>query len=273
MDDVSVGAIATLIVALAAAGLVTGLLSGLLGIGGGGILVPVLYEVFTVLAIAPEHRMHLAVGTSLAVIVPTSIRAFADQHAKGAVDIGVLKLMGPAVVAGVLAGIFVAAFSSAQLLKMVFIGSAVVMATRLVIGTERLRLGDALPGPLVLRAVGLAVGLVSTLIGIGGGVYISGFLGFYGRPIHQALATASGFGPLIALPGVIGYVWAGLPQLDLPFGSLGYVNLLAAALIVPTSVFAAPIGVRIAHGLSKRALELAFATFLSAMALRFLVTL
>lgn len=273
MDQVTVGELAMLVLALTAAGFMTGILSGLLGIGGGGILVPVLYEAFGLLGVAQEHRMHLAVGTSLAIIIPTSLRAFRDQHAKGAVDMDVLSAMGPAVVVGVIAGIFVAANSTATVLKIVFIVSAVVMSIRLLIGAERLRLGSALPGRPHQLAWGLVVGLVSTLIGIGGGVYVSGFMALYGRPIHQALSTASGFGPLIALPGAIGYAWAGLAQADLPPGSIGYVNLIAALLIIPASVYAAPIGVRIAHGLSKRALELAFAAFLTTMAARFVVTL
>lgn len=270
--EIAAGGIAIMVLGLAAAGFVTGLLSGLLGIGGGGILVPVLYEAFTVLGVAPEHRMHLSVATSLAVIIPTSIRAFRDQRAKGAVDMDVVAAMGPAVVVGVIVGIFVAANSSSTVLKLVFIASAIVMGTRLVIGAERMRFGASLPARPYQQAWGLIVGFVSTLIGIGGGVYVSGFMAVYGRPIHQALATASGFGPLIAVPAVIGYVWAGLGQSNLPYGSLGFVNVLAALLIIPTSVTAASLGVRLAHGLSKRALELAFAAFLAAVAIRFLFT-
>lgn len=273
MDQVTVGGLLMLVLALTAAGFVTGILSGLLGIGGGGILVPVLYEAFAPLGVPLEHRMHLAVGTSLAIIIPTSFRAFSDQRAKGAVDMDVVWAMGPAVVVGVVAGIFIAANSTASVLKVVFIVSAVVMSIRLVIGAERMRFGSALPGVMWQRAWGIVVGLVSTLIGIGGGVYVSGFMALYGRPIHQALATASGFGPIIALPGAFGYAWAGLAHSNLPFGSIGYVNLLAALLIIPTSVYAAPIGVRLAHRLSKRALELAFAAFLTSMAARFLFTL
>lgn len=273
MELVAVGGLAMLVLALTTAGFVTGILSGLLGIGGGGILVPVLYEAFAMLGVPLEHRMHLAVGTSLAIIIPTSLRAFSDQRANGAVDMDIVRTMGPAVVIGVMAGIFIAANATASVLKIVFIVSAVVMSIRLVIGAERMRFGSAMPGVMWQRAWGIVVGLVSTLIGIGGGVYVSGFMALYGRPIHQALATASGFGPMIALPGAIGYVWAGSAHQDLPFGSIGYVNLLAALLIIPTSVYAAPIGVRMAHRLSKRALELAFAAFLTSMAARFLVTL
>jgi uncharacterized membrane protein YfcA len=273
MDSLDAGTIAVLIGSLAVAGFATGILSGLFGVGGGGILVPVLFELFSVFGVPLDHRMHLAVGTSLAIIIPTSIQAFRNQHAKGAVDIGVLAAMGPAVVVGVLAGIYVAAVSPSFVLTLVFIVSAVVMSFRLVLGADRLKLGDELPSLPVQRALGVVVGIISTLIGIGGGIYISSFMMLYGRPIHQALATASGFGPLIAIPAAIGYAWAGYGAPGLPFGSLGHVNIPAALLIVPASVYAAPIGVRIAHGLSRRTLELAFAAFLITMAMRFLFTL
>jgi len=117
------------------------------------------------------------------------------------------------------------------------------------------------------------VGVVSTLMSIGGGVFITALMTFYGRPIQHAVATSSGFGPLISIPGALGFVWAGWHAAGLPPGSLGYVSLLGALIIIPTSVGAAPLGVRIAHGISRRKLELAFATFLLLVGVRFLVSL
>lgn len=262
-----------LIAVLAAAGLITGILAGLLGIGGGGVLVPILYEVFGAIGVDDNVRMHLSVGTSLAVIIPTSIRSFRAHYAKGAVDMSVLKGMGLAVALGVLAGIGIASIVDGSVLKIVYVVSALAMAIKLAMGGDRWRLGTELPGKALRTVVGGAVGVVSTLIGIGGGVYITAFMTLYGRTIHQAVATASGFGPIIAVPAALGYVWAGWGVPDLPVGSLGYVSVLGALLIMPTSVLAAPLGVRIAHGISRRALELAFAAFLASVAVRFFLSL
>ena len=262
-----------LIAVLAAAGLVTGLLAGLLGIGGGGVLVPILYEVFGTVGVDDNVRMHLSVGTALAVIIPTSIRSFRAHYARGAVDMSVLRGMAVAVAIGVLAGIVIASIVDGSVLKIVYVASALAMAVKLALGGDRWRLGAELPGNPVRAVVGGAIGLVSTLIGIGGGVYVTAFMTLYGRPIHQAVATAAGFGPIIAIPAALGYVWAGWSVAGLPAGSLGYVSVLGALLIMPTSILAAPLGVRIAHGISRRALELAFAAFLATVAVRFFLSL
>jgi len=259
--------------ALLAAGFATGLLAGLLGIGGGAVLVPVLYDTFGALGIDDALRMHLAVGTSLAVIVPTSLRSFAGHRARGAVDMALLRSMALPVVAGVALGALLARYTDEAVLKGIWVGAAALMALKLIFARESWRLGDEIPGQPFRALYGGFVGLVSTLMSIGGGVFITALMTFYGRPIQRAVATSSGFGPLIAIPGALGFVWAGWHAAGLPPGSLGYVSLLGALLIVPTSVGAAPLGVRIAHGISRRKLELAFATFLLAVGLRFLVSL
>lgn len=259
--------------ALLATGLVTGLLAGLLGIGGGGIMVPVLYQVFTFLGVDPALCIHLAVGTSLSVIVPTSLRSFRSHRAKGAVDTVLLRSMALPVVAGVLLGAVVARASDDTVLKAVWAGCATLMAAKLYFGRESWRLGDEIPRNPGRALYGGFVGLVSTLMSIGGGAFITTFMTLYGRPIHQAVATASGFGPIIAIPGTIGFIWAGWHAAGLPPGSFGYVNLLGTAMIVPASVLAAPLGVRVAHGISRRTLEIAFASFLALVALRFFASL
>jgi uncharacterized membrane protein YfcA len=256
-----------------AAGFLTGLLAGLLGIGGGGILVPVLYDVFGALGIADAVRMHLAVGTSLAVIVPTSLRSFKGHRARGAVDLALLKSMALPVVAGVALGALLARHADAALLQAVWVGAAAIMALKLIVARDDWRLGEEIPGQPFRALYGGFVGVVSTLMSIGGGVFVTALMTFYGKPIHRAVATSSGFGPLIAIPGALGFVWAGWHAAGLPPGSLGYVSLLGALVIIPTSVGAAPLGVRLAHGISRRKLELAFATFLLAVGLRFLISL
>jgi uncharacterized membrane protein YfcA len=270
---VSIGDLAPLVGALLAAGLVTGLLAGLLGIGGGGILVPVLFEIFAALGVDPGVRVHLAVGTSLAVIVPTSLRSFQSHRATGAVDTALLKSMALPVILGVVLGAVIARYADDRVLKAVWVLFGGLMSARLFFGRDSWRLGDEIPGNPFRAVYGALVGFVSTLMSIGGGAFITTFMTLYGRPIHQAVATAAGFGPIVAIPATLGFGWAGWQAAGLPPGSLGYVNLLGTAMIVPASVLAAPLGVRLAHGISRRKLELAFATFLALVALRFLVSL
>ncbi|MGV1015060.1 MAG: sulfite exporter TauE/SafE family protein [Methyloceanibacter sp.] len=265
--------IAWLILALLAGGIVAGLLAGLFGIGGGAVLVPILFELFRLLGVPDDIRMHLAVGTSLAVIVPTSIRSFAEHRRRGAVDMAVLRHMGPAVGLGVIAGVVIASMVDGSVLKSVYVVSCLLIAAKLLAGSERGLLGTDLPVLIWQRLYGFVAGLGSTLIGIGGGIYVSAFMTFYGRPIHQAVATASGFGPIIAIPATIGFMWAGWGAAGLPPGSIGDVSQLGAAVIIPASVLAAPFGVRLAHHLSRRTLELAFAAFLILVAVRFLANL
>ncbi len=269
---VSWGELVLLVGALLVAGFVTGLLAGLLGIGGGGILLPLLYELFGALGVDDDLRLHLAVGTSLAVIVPTSIRSFTAHRARGAVDMDLLRSMAVPVVVGVGLGTLLARYASDDVLKVVWVGAATLMAIKLIFGRDWL-LGDRIPGQPFRALYGGFVGLVSTLMSVGGGVFITALMTVYGQSIQRAVATSSGFGPLISIPGALGFVWAGWGVAGLPPGSLGYVSLLGALLIIPTSVAAAPLGVRIAHGISRRKLELAFALFLLTVGLRFLLSL
>lgn len=254
---------------LLAAGLVMGLLAGLLGIGGGGILVPILFEVFAILGVDESVRMHLCLGTSLAVIMPTSLRSFYAHRAKGAVDMDIVRSMLVPVVAGVLIGVLVARHSNEDILKSVWAGAATAFSLKLFLGGDKWRLGDVIPGNPLRALYGIVIGAISTLMSIGGGAFITMMMTLYGRSILQAVATSSGFGPMIAIPGTIGFMWAGWGVVGLPAGSFGYVNLLGAAVIVSASILAAPLGVRLAHGIPRRKLELAFATFLALVALRF----
>ncbi len=262
-----------LVAALIAAGALTGLLSGFLGIGGGGVMVPILYELFRVVGVDDDVRTHLAVGTSLAVIVPTSIRSFLGHRARGAVDEEVLRSMLAALMAGVLIGIVITSLVDGSVLRAVYAISTGVMAVKLAVGTQRGQLGNTLPGGPVRQIVAGATGVISTLIGIGGGVFVTAFMTLYGRTIHQGVATASGFGPAIAIPAVLGYVWAGWGVDGLPPGSIGYVSLIGAGLMIPTAVLVAPLGVHLAHGVSRRTLELCFAAFLTFVAVRFVFSL
>jgi uncharacterized membrane protein YfcA len=269
--------VAFLAAALLAAGAVTGLLAGVFGVGGGAVVVPVLYELFRIAGVPEEVRMPLCVGTSLAVIVPTSIRSFNAHRAKGKVDMSILRQWAVPVVVGVVAGSFIARYAPADLFKAVFVAVAGISAIRLLFGRDSWRLGTELPTGPIMTLYGGVIGVLSALMGIGGGQLSNLFMTFYGRPIHQAVATSSGLGVLISIPGAIGYVYAGWPKAasfpDVaaiqPPLALGYVSLIGFALFVPTSIWTAPIGARLAHRLSKRRLEVAFGIFLLVVCARF----
>jgi uncharacterized membrane protein YfcA len=265
--------IAWLAAALIAAGLLTGFLAGLLGIGGGGVLVPVLFETFGFVGVPEEVRMHMVLGTSFAVIVPTTWRSFTSHRARGATDLAVIKRLGPFIVAGVLAGVLLVSVVSGTILKALWIVCATTLAAKMALGREEWRLGETLPSTRAIDAAAFSIGVVSTLMSIGGGMFVVTLLTLYGMPLLNAVATSSGVGPLIAIPGMLGYVWAGWGNPLLPPLSLGYVSVIGAAIIIPASVIAAPYGVRAAHGMSRRTLELAFATFLALVALRLAVSL
>lgn len=267
--------------ALLVAGAVTGVLAGVFGVGGGAVVVPVLYELFRLVGVPEEVRMPLCIGTSLAVIIPTSIRSFNAHRAKGAVDMSILKTWAVPVVIGVVMGSFIARYAPADLFKAVFVGVAGVSAARLLVGKDTWRLGTDMPSGSVMRIYGWLIGVLSALMGIGGGQLSNLFMTFYSRPIHQAVATSSGLGVLISIPGAIGYIYAGWPRaaeypditaLQFPL-ALGYVSLVGFILFVPTSIWTAPIGAGLAHSLSKRRLEVAFGIFLLIVCARFAASL
>lgn len=267
------GELIWLVAMMLGGGLVMGVLAGLLGIGGGGIMVPILYELFTAIGVDEAVRMHVCVGTSLAVIMPTSLRSFFLHKSKGAVDMDIVSSMAISVVLGVVVGALIARYSNNTILTAIWAGAATLMSLKLYFGRESWKLGEDIPGNPWRAMYGLFIGAISTLMSIGGGAFITMMMTLYGRPIHQAVGTSSGFGPLIAIPGTLGFIWAGWGMSGTPPFSLGYVSLLSVLIIVPVSVLAAPLGVRVAHGISRRKLELAFATFLALVALRFFWTL
>ncbi len=262
-----------LIAALLAGGLAMGLVSGMLGIGGGGILVPVLYEIFGALGVDDNVRMHMSIGTALLVMVPTTLRSFQAHKKRGSVDLKIIRSMAVPVVLGVFIGILTARYSNQTALKLVWVISASLLSLRLFLARDSWSLGTEVPFGVGLKIYGAFIGLISTLMSIGGGVFVSSMMTLYGRSMHQAVGTSSGFGPLIAIPGAIGFIWAGYGVSGLLPGSLGYVSLIGAAIVIPASVTAAPYGARMAHGISKRTLELVFATFLALIAVRFFLSL
>lgn len=257
-----------LAVVLLASGALTGILAGLFGVGGGALMVPVLFETFGFLGYDDAVRMPMAVGTSLAIIIPTSIRSFRAHRARGAVDMDLLRAWAVPIVVGVLIGAAIARFASPVLMQAVFVLVAGVNAIKLLSGV-RWQIAPDLPKGAPLAAYGGAIGLLSSLMGIGGGQIANIIMTFHGRGIHQAVATSAGIGVLIAVPGALGYIGAGWGRPDLPPLALGFVSLLGLVLFAPTTVLTAGIGVRLAHGMSKRRLEIAFGLFLAVVCLRF----
>ena len=270
-----------LAVLLVAVGALSGFLAGVFGIGGGAILVPVFYECFRLAGVPLEVRMPLCVGTSLAIIIPTSIRSYRAHHARGAVDTEILRAWWLTVLVGVLAGSVVARYAPERLFKIVFVMVAWFAAARLLSARETWKFGEDLPKGPLMRVYGFFVGLIATLMGVGGGLFANLLMTFYGRPIHQGVATSSALAVLVSIPGALGYVYAGWPvaaqypgvlALQSPF-AIGYVSLIGAVLAMPTSLLAAPLGVRAAHAVSKKALERAYGSYLLLVGARFVISL
>ncbi|HEY7666360.1 MAG TPA: sulfite exporter TauE/SafE family protein [Xanthobacteraceae bacterium] len=255
-------------------GFITGILAGLFGIGGGALIVPVLYEVFGVLGVSDEVRFPLCVGTSIAIIVPTNVFSYLTHRDKGAVMMEVVRTWALPAVAGVALGSAVAAFAPAAVLKLAFVLVASVIASKLLLGRESWRLADELPGRGAMTAYGFFIGLAASLMGISGGSISNMILTLHGKSMHQAVATSAGLGVPITVAGTIGYMLAGLPQQSLmPPLSLGFVSLIGFAVMAPVSSFSAPYGARLAHALSKRRLEIAFGCFLLLVCVRFVASL
>lgn len=254
-------------------GAVVGVLAGVFGIGGGAISVPVFYQVFGSLGFDDAVRMPLAVGTSLAVIIPTSFVSARAHFARGTVDMALLRVWALPILLGVGLGALIARVADPWVFKVVFVLVAGVTALKLLLGGNGWRLRDGLPGSWPLRVYGALTGLLSALMGIGGGAITNLILTLHGVPIHRAVSTGAGAGVLIALPATLGYVYAGWGKEGLPLDATGYVSWLTVAATIPTTLLTARWGVALAHRLSRRALETAFGAFLLVVSVRFLLDL
>ncbi|MBI4274150.1 MAG: sulfite exporter TauE/SafE family protein [Rhizobiales bacterium] len=271
---VPAGEFAVLAAMIVLGGLVTGLLAGLFGVGGGAVIVPVLYEIFHVMGVAEDVRIKLCVGTSLAIILPTSIRSFRAHQARGRLPVEILRNWMLPVFTGVAVGAVAAAFAPAYIFKLAFAIMAALLAAKFLFGREAWRLGEKLPGRAAMAGYGFAIGLYSSLMGVGGGALATIVLTLYGVSMHIAVGISAGIGVIIAASGTAGYILAGLPyQAALPPLSAGFVSLIGVLLMAPISMFAAPIGARLAHALARRRLEIAFGIFLLLVSLRFLASL
>jgi len=256
------------------AGVIVGILAGLFGIGGGAIIVPVLYEAFRALDVPENLRMQMCIGTSLAIIVPTTVRSYYAHKAKGAVIPQVVRIWALPSLAGVAIGALVAAFAPAPVFKIAFVIFAGFISARMLFGGDRWNLGTELPGRAAQSGYGFLTGLISSLVGVSGGSVSTTVLTLYGRPMQQAVATSAGIGVPITIAGTIGYILAGWShRTQLPPLSIGYVSLIGLVLMAPVSSYTASYGVRLAHWLPRRKLEIGFGIFLLLVSLRFIVTL
>lgn len=269
-----IGEIVLLAAWIAGAGVLVGILAGLFGIGGGAIIVPVLYEIFRVLGVPEDVRMQLCIGTSLAIIVPTTVRSYLGHKKRGAVIPEVMRIWTVPAIAGVIVGSAIASVAPPAVFKIAFLVFVTFVAVRMLWGTDRWSLGKDLPGRAVQSACGFVTGLFSSLVGVSGGSISNAALTLYGRTMQEAVATSSGLGVPITIAGTVGYMIAGWShRAVLPPLSIGFVSLIGFALMAPVSSYTANWGVRLAHWLPRRGLEIGFGIFLLLAAGRFLVSL
>ncbi|HZV85108.1 MAG TPA: sulfite exporter TauE/SafE family protein [Brevundimonas sp.] len=260
-----------LLAALTAAGLVGGIVAGLFGVGGGTVIVPAVFYAFEVLGVGGEGNLHSAIGTSLLTIVATSWRSLKAHRSHGAVDEAVLKSWTPWVGVGALAGAAVAGVTSMEGLALVYGVCLALVAAQMGLLPERFTLRRELPTGWARRGVGGLIGGLSAMMGIGGGSFGGMMMTLCGRPIHQAVATASGFGLAIGAAAALGFVVFGWDAGGRPPLSLGYVNVPGAVVMGVLTTAVAPWGAKLAHSLDKRVLRRAFAVYLLATAVAVVV--
>ncbi|GAB3278237.1 sulfite exporter TauE/SafE family protein [Parahaliea aestuarii] len=259
-----------LALAMLATGLFAGVLAGLLGVGGGIVIVPVLEAALGVMGVDAAIRMHIAVATSLATIILTSISSTRAHHKRGAVDFALARQWGGVILLGAVAGTLLASRVDSSVLSMVFAVIAILVALKLVLPTDNLRLSDHVPGGLPGKIPPLLIGGLSCMMGIGGGSLSVPALTMMSVPVHRAVGTSALFGLLIAVPGTLTYIVTGWGDPRLPSGNLGFVSLLGLVMIAPMTVLTAPLGAKLAHRLSQRQLSLFFGSFLLLVSLRML---
>ena len=247
---------------------IAGVLAGLFGIGGGVVIVPVLEAALGFLGVDAAIRMHVAVATSLATIVPTSLSSARAHHLRRSVNVDIVRQWAVFVLLGALLGAWIASQVHSRVLAMVFATLALLVAIKMLFFPQSRNLTQSVPGGAPVKLIPTAIGGFSSMMGIGGGTFSVMTLTMFNEPIHRAVGTAALFGLVISVPATIGFVVTGWGDLRAPPGSLGYVSLIGFACIAPATVLAAPLGARIAHGFSQRRLSMLFGAFLVIASLR-----
>ena len=258
-----------LIAILAVSGVVAGFVAGMLGVGGGIVTVPVLEYALRFAGVPEEYRLHIAVATSLAAIIPTSISSARTHHGKGAVDWQLAQRWGVPVVVGAVLGGIAASHAPLPVLASVFGTVALLIAAKMLLPLDHWRVSDHVPGGIGGLVLPTLIGGLSAMMGIGGGTLTVPTLSLCAYPIHRAVGTAAFFGIFISIPGTVTYLLAD-PPVALPWATVGYVSLIGLGVIAPVSMLTATLGARVAHSLSRRRLSQAFGVFLAVVGARML---
>lgn len=273
MNALDFGQLLPLLAIAVTAGIFGGILAGLLGVGGGIVIVPALYLALSTAGMDPAITMQVAVGTSLATIVFTSLSSGYGHFKRGAIDMDLLKLWAPSLLVGVVIGALLGGYVSGLILVAVFATVAALVALDMIFRKTK---DDPTPRGFakpIWAVLGVVTGGLSAMMGIGGGTIGVPLLNFLGYDIRRAVGTSAAIGFIIGLPGAVVYALTGLGAEGLPPFSLGYVNLAAAAIIIPLTSSFAHVGVKLAHSIPRRALRFAFGIFLMITSLRMLFDL
>lgn len=258
------------VLGMLATGVVSGIAAGLLGIGGGAVIVPALSSALLWMGFDSDVVQHVAVGTSLAIIIPTGIMSARAHHKRGALDIEVFKLWAPFIVAGTFIGGLMAGWYSGDVLRIVFAVMAFVIAANIVFSFQTKLMGHLHSSKPTHRGAAFVVGYLSSLMGIGGGSLTVPTLVAFGQTMHKAVGTSAAIGVAIALSGTLGFLISGWGVSDLPPLSIGYINIVALVLVGVMAAVCAPLGAALAHKLDQKTLKYVFAAFLVAVGLNML---
>jgi uncharacterized membrane protein YfcA len=258
------------VVGLLATGVVSGIAAGLLGIGGGAVIVPALSNALLLMGYDSEIVQHVAVGTSLAIIIPTGIMSARSHHKRGSVDMNVFKLWVPFIVVGTFVGGLMAGLFSANMLRIVFAVMAFLIAANIIFGLQTKVMGHLKGSSPTHRISAFVVGYISSLMGIGGGSLTVPTLVAFGDTMHKAVGTSAAIGVAIALSGTAGFLISGWGVPNLPPLSIGYINIVALVLVGVLAAVFAPMGAALAHKLDQKTLKRVFAVFLVLVGLNML---
>lgn len=255
---------------LIGAGLIAGVIAGLFGVGGGTITVPILFHWFLHIGVPPDQAMHTAVGTSLATIIATSWSSARAHEKRGSVDHAIVKDWTPFIAGGAMLGVLIASWLSGDAMRGVFGSFLAAIALYMLCTKETTVLYNGMPQGIIKMIATVSIGALSSIVGIGGGSMVVPMMTLGGVAMQRAVGTASAFGSVIAIPGTIGFIVSGWGQANLPPFSLGYVNLLSLAILLPVTALAAPWGAKLAHKLNRAVLRRIFSIFLLFISLKML---